>query len=83
MYCLFQIVSAELSLEEKKEEKSKMEELKKVFSFPIEEMRALSDYMASQMSLGLEGKESDLKMIPSFVSSCATGLYLMFSIMNR
>lgn len=58
----------------KKEEKSKMEELKKVFSFPIEEMRALSDYMASQMSLGLEGKESDLKMLPSFVSACATGI---------
>ena len=72
MYCLFQIVSAELSLEEK--EKSKMEELKKVFSFPIEEMRALSDYMGSQMSLGLEGKESDLKMLPSFVSACATGI---------
>ena len=51
-----------------------MEELKKVFSFPIEEMRALSNYMASQMSLGLEGKESDLKMLPSFVSACATGI---------
>lgn len=67
----------------KEKEKNEMEELKQVFSFPVEEMRALSDYMASQMSLGLEGKESDLKMIPSFVSSCATGLYLMFSIMNR
>lgn len=50
-----------------------MEELKRVFSFPQEEMRELSDYMTTQMTRGLEGKESDLKMIPSFVTSCASG----------
>lgn len=56
-----------------KEEKLKMEELRRVFSFPLEEMRELSDYMTTQMTRGLEGKESDLKMIPSFVTSCASG----------
>ena len=50
-----------------------MEELRELFSFPLEKMKALSTYMRKQMTEGLCGRESDLKMLPSFVTSLATG----------
>lgn len=53
-----------------------MEELREVFSFPLEKMKALSAYMKTQMTEGLCGRESDLKMLPSFVTSLATGTYV-------
>lgn len=53
-----------------------MEELREVFSFPLEKMKALSAYMKTQMAEGLCGRESDLKMLPSFVTSLATGKYI-------
>ena len=55
-------------------QKMEMEDLKSIFSFSLEKMRSLSDYMDTQMTFGLEGKESDLKMLPSFVTSLATGI---------
>lgn len=55
----------------------KMSQLKDVFSFPVEKMVAFSTYMREQMEAGLIGAESDLKMVPSFVSSLATGKYIM------
>lgn len=51
-----------------------MSQLKDVFSFPVEKMVAFSTYMRKQMEAGLVGAESDLKMVPSFVSSLATGM---------
>lgn len=51
----------------------KMDLLKDVFSFPVEKMVAFSDYVKSQMVDGLSGKESDLKMVPSFVNSLMSG----------
>lgn len=50
-----------------------MDLLKDVFSFPVEKMVAFSDYVKSQMVDGLTGKESDLKMVPSFVNSLMSG----------
>lgn len=51
-----------------------MEELREIFSFPLEKMINFSAYVKTQMSEGLGGGESDLKMLPSFVSSLATGI---------
>ena len=50
-----------------------MDSLNEVYSFPVEKMRLLSDYMRQQMIEGLAGRPSDLKMLPSFITSLATG----------
>ena len=50
-----------------------MESLNEVYSFPGEKMRLFSEYMHQQMMEGLAGHPSDLKMLPSFITSLATG----------
>ena len=60
-----------------------MEDLESIFSFPVEDMRKLSDYMSNQMALGLLGKTSDLKMLPSYVTSLATGSLAICVIIDR
>ena len=60
-----------------------MEDLESIFSFPVEAMRKLSDYMSDQMALGLMGEPSDLKMLPSYVTSLATGNMHVYMIIVR
>ena len=50
-----------------------MEDLDYVFSFPKEKMVTFCEYMHEQMLAGLSGSDSDLRMLPSFVTSLATG----------
>ena len=52
-----------------------MDSLNDVYSFPVEKMRLFSDYMHKQMIEGLAGRHSDLKMLPSFITSLATGIF--------
>lgn len=52
-----------------------MDCLNDVYSFPVEKMRLFSDYMHKQMIEGLAGRPSDLKMLPSFITSLATGIF--------
>ena len=61
----------------------KMEDLEREFLFPVDEMKKLSDYMSDQMALGLMGEPSDLKMLPSFVISLATGIKLILLLNYR
>ena len=40
----------------------------------MEKMKRFTEYMDHQMQEGLSGRPSDLKMLPSFVTSLATGM---------
>lgn len=50
-----------------------MEDLKKTAVMTKERCRALADALKEKMVLGLAGGESDLKMLPTYVTSFPTG----------
>ena len=60
-----------------------MNQLKEEISFSTEKMKRFTEYMDHQMQEGLSGRPSDLKMLPSFVTSLATGMCECTLIISR